>query len=339
MDANTNMDIAGVWYWILALLLWLYVITDGFDLGVGFLCLHTGNESWRDAMTETIDGVWHANQTWLVMLGGVLFGAYPLVYGTVLAALYLPAGLLLFALMARGIGLEYRAEADCKRPWSRLFGIGSVAVVLAHGLLLGGILQGMRFDGLRYVGGAFDWLSPFTLLVSATLLFLYAMFGAAWLVLKTEGALQAQARQWGLRYGAAALALLVVFIGYVALDGRFGYLVGRPGRGGLSPLFIVLVLAAMLAAALYFKALARGEERQPLGWCAVMLAFVFAAFGCNLFPILVPPDVTAAKAAAPVGMLRVMLAVIGGLMPVILFYNAYQYRVFRGKTAPDHEIE
>ena len=93
------MGIAGVWYWIMALLLWLYVFTDGFDLGVGVLCLVTRDEARRGAMMETIESVWHANQTWLVMLGGVLFGAFPLVYGTVLAVLYLPAGLLLFALM------------------------------------------------------------------------------------------------------------------------------------------------------------------------------------------------------------------------------------------------
>ncbi|MFU2208810.1 cytochrome d ubiquinol oxidase subunit II [Solidesulfovibrio sp. C21] len=334
------MGIAEAWYWIVALLLWLYVFTDGFDLGVGFLCLHTDDEAWRDAMTETIDGVWHANQTWLVMLGGVLFGAFPLVYGTVLAALYLPAGLLLFALMARGIGLEYRAEAERKRGWSVLFGIGSVAVVLAHGFLLGGILQGMHFDGLRYTGGAFDWFSPFTVLVALTLLFLYAMFGAAWLVLKTEGALQAKARQWGARYGAAAVVMLVVVIGYVALHGNMGYLVGRPGgQGGLSPMFIGLALAAVLCAAFYFQALGKGRDGQPLGWCAAMLAFVFAAFGGSLFPVIVPPGLTAAQAASPAGMLRVMLAVIGGLMPVILFYNAYQYRVFRGKAAPENEIE
>lgn len=333
------MDIATGWYWILALLLWLYVFTDGFDLGVGFLCLHTRDEVWRDMMTETIDGVWHANQTWLVMLGGVLFGAFPLVYGTVVAALYLPAGLLLFALMARGIGLEYRAEAGHKRPWSVLFGIGSVAVVLAHGFLLGGILQGMRFDGLRYVGGVFDWFSPFTVLVSLTLLFLYAMFGAAWLVLKTEGPLQDTARAWGLRYGAAAVAMLVLVIGYIALSGRLGFLVGRPGQGGLSPLFIGLVIVAVLCAALYFQALVKGCERQPLLYCAAMLVFVFAAFGANLFPLVVPPDMTAAQAAAPTGMLRIMLAVIGAFMPVILFYNAYQYRVFSGKAVPGDEIE
>ncbi len=332
------MDIADVWYWIMALLLWLYVFTDGFDLGVGILCLHTGDEVWRDRMTASIDPVWHANQTWLVMLGGVLFGAFPLVYGTVLAALYLPAGFLLFAFMARGIGLEYRAEAEAKRPWSLLFGWGSLAVTLAHGFLLGGILQGMAFADGRFVGGAFDWFSPFTILVGLTLACLYAMFGAAWLVLKTDGDLQYQARLWGIRYGSAAVAMLALFIGYILLDGRLGFLVGRPGQSGLSPAFVLTIVAAVLCAALYFRALGKGWERRPLMYCAVLLALVFAAFGANVYPLVVPPGVTVAMAAAPAPMLRVMLAVVGGLLPVLLFYNAYQYRVFSGKAAPQDEV-
>jgi cytochrome d ubiquinol oxidase subunit II len=332
-----QISLADIWYWILALLLWLYVFTDGFDLGVGILCLFEGNEARRGVMAGTIEGVWHANQTWLVMLGGVLFGAFPLVYGTVLAALYLPAGFLLFALMARGIGLEYRAEADNTRPWSLVFGWGSVAVTVAHGLLLGAILQGMAFDGRRYVGGAFDWLSPFTILVCATLLCLYPMFAAAWLVLKTEGDLQDAARLWGLRFGPGAVGCLVLLVGYIALDGHLGHLVGRPGRGGLSPTFILLLVVAVLNAALYFRALGKGWERRPLMYCAVLLVFVFLAFGVSLYPLIVPPGLTAEAAASPPAMLRIMLYGIGSFLPVVLFYNAYQYRVFRGKAVPEDE--
>lgn len=329
-----QMDLAGVWYWIMALLLWLYVFTDGFDLGVGILCLHTGNEAWRGAMTETIDSVWHANQTWLVMLGGVLFGAFPLVYGTVLAALYLPAGLLLFALMARGIGLEYRAEAARKRPWTLLFGYGSLAVTLAHGFLLGGILQGMPFAGRGFAVGPFHWFSLFTVLVGITLVCLYAMFGAAWLVGKTRDDLQGQARLWALRYGLASVAMLVLVVGYILLNDRLGYLVGRPGEGGVSSVFAVFLIGAFACAALFFRSLMTRAERLPLVSCALLLVCVFGAFGACLFPRIVPPDVTAQASAAPVPMLRVMLAVIGGLLPVLLFYNAYQYRVFSGKVAP-----
>lgn len=332
-----HISLADVWYWIMALLLWLYVFTDGFDLGVGILCLLEGNESRRGVMVETIEGVWHANQTWLVMLGGVLFGAFPLVYGTVLAALYLPAGVLLFALMARGIGLEYRAEVDDKRLWTGVFGWGSVAVTVAHGLLLGAILQGMPFDGLRFVGGAFDWFSPFTVLVAATLLCLYPMFAAAWLVFKTEGEVQDAARLWGLRFGSGAVGCLVLLVGYIALDGHLGHLVGRPGQGGLGPSFILLLVVAVLNAALYFRALGKGWERRPLMHCAALLVFVFLAFGTSLFPMIVPTGVTADSAAAPADMLRIMLYVIGGLLPVVIFYNAYQYRVFRGKAVPEDE--
>jgi cytochrome d ubiquinol oxidase subunit II len=165
------------------------------------------------------------------------------------------------------------------------------------------------------------------------------MIGAAWLVLKTDGELQTQARLWGIRYGSATVAMLVLVLGYIALDGRLGFLVGRPGQAGFSPSFILAIVAAVLCAALYFRALGKGWERRPLMYCAVMLAFVFAAFGGSLAPVIVPPGITAAMAAAPAPMLRIMLAVIGGLMPVLLFYNAYQYRVFSGKTAPHDEVQ
>ena len=229
MDANVNF--AEVWYWILAFLLWLYVLTDGFDLGVGVLCLLTADETMRGGMIETIEGVWHANQTWLVLLGGVLFGAFPLVYGTVLAALYLPAGLLLFAFMARGMGLELRAEATGKRAWSLLFGWGSLAVIVAHGLLLGGILQGMRFSGTTFLGGPFDWISPFTLLVCATLIVLYTLLGAVWIVLRTRGGCRDWARIWGSRAALFTLFLLVALVVLIVLTPSLGHLGGRPGGG------------------------------------------------------------------------------------------------------------
>lgn len=332
-----QISLADVWYGILALLLWLYVFTDGYDLGTGILCLHDDDPTHQEIMAESIDGVWHANQTWLVLMGGVLFGAFPLVYGTVLAALYLPAGFLLFALMARGIGLEYRMKADDKRPWTRLFGWGSVAVTLAHGFLLGGILQGMTFDGLHHAGGMFDWFSPFTILVSATLLGLYTLHGAAWLVWKTEGPLQDQARIWTLRYGGATVGLLVLVVGYIALDGRLGFLVGRPGQGGLGPWFIVWLLAAVACAALCFRSTGKGGEVLPLVYTALLQVFLFVAFGGSLYPLIVPPHLTIEQAAAPPLMLRIMLYTIGSLLPVIFLYNAYHFRLVRGKVRPEDE--
>jgi cytochrome bd ubiquinol oxidase subunit II len=337
MDGHTGL--AEVWYFILALLLYLYLLTDGFDLGVGILCLATSDETARGVMTETIEGVWHANQTWLVMLGGVLFGAYPLVYGTVLAALYLPAGLLLFAFMARGIGLEGRAEADNPRPWTFLFGLGSLAVIVAHGLLLGGILQGMHFDGAVFTGGAFDWLSPFTLLVCAVLLALYTLFGAAWLTWRTVGPVRDFARKWGVRAAGASLILLVLLVADIAGTPGLRHLAGQPGPGGLSPLFSVFTLLAVINLGLCARALARGGDRRPMLHAAAMLLLLALAFGTNLFPVIVPPGLTVFQAASPPDMLRIMLWVIGGFMPVVLLYNAYQYRVFGGKVSPDGETD
>uniref|UniRef100_I2Q4N9 Cytochrome bd-type quinol oxidase, subunit 2 n=1 Tax=Desulfovibrio sp. U5L TaxID=596152 RepID=I2Q4N9_9BACT len=332
-----QISLADAWFGILALLLWLYVFTDGYDLGAGILCLHAADPVHREIMAESIDGVWHANQTWLVLLGGVLFGAFPLVYGTVLAALYLPAGFLLFAIMARGIGLEYRMKADNKLPWSRLFGWGSVAVTLAHGFLLGGVLQGMDFNGLHYAGGAFDWFTPFTILVAATFLCLYAFLGAAWLVWKTDGPLQHQSRIWSVRYGAATVGMLVLLAGYIALDGRLGFLVGRPGAGGLGAFFILWLVAAVLCAAFSIRSIGKGGEVEPLVWGALMLVAVFVAFGGSLYPLIVPPRLTIEEAAAPPLMLKIMLWTVGSMLPVIFLYNAYHFRLVRGKVRLEDE--
>lgn len=330
---NGHMDLPTIWYCIMGVLLWLYVLTDGFDLGVGVLCLLTKDEARCDAMVETIESVWHANQTWLVMLGGVLFGAFPVVYGTILVPLYLPAGLLLFAFMARGIGLELRGEAKNKRPWTLLFGWGSLAVILAHGFLIGAILQGMPFSGQTYQGGAWDWISPFTLLVCLTFICLYVTLAAAWLVLKTGGDLETSARRWGRCWGLATLAVLVVVILYSGFAGHLDHLVGQPGAA-LAPGFVSWIVAAVVMAILFFRALATGGQGRPFFWCAVMLACVFLGFGTNLFPLVVPPHLTAAQAASPTDMLRIMLLVVGSLFPVLVIYNIYQYRVFRGKVVP-----
>ncbi len=330
-----------IWFLILGLVLYLYLFTDGFDLGVGILCLLDPDEERRGVMMETIESVWHANQTWLVILGGLLFGAFPVVYGSVLPALYVPAGLLLFALMARGVGLDYWYEASYKPTWSRLFGWGSLAVILCHGFLLGGLLQGIRLEGWHFVGGVFDWLTPFTGLVCLALICVYTMLGAAWLIWRTTGEVQYRARLWGLRAGAGTVVCLALLAALVGLTDSLAHLAGRAGQGGLSPLFLVSFLAAVINVALYFRALGKGWERRPLMYAGAMLVWLFLAFGGCLYPVIVPPSLTLAEAAAPPAMLRIMLVTIGLFLPVPLYYNAYQYRVSYRKTAapaaPDDE--
>ena len=180
------------------------------------------------------------------------------------------AWMALLGCMARGIGLECRAQAANKRPWSLLFGWGSLAVILAHGFLIGSVLQGMPFTGRTYMGGAFDWFSPFTLLVCLTFVCLYVTLAAGWLVLKTGGNVEAAARRSGLRWGLATLASLVLTIAYIVSSGHIGYLVGRPSGGGLALGFVAWIVAAVVAAILFFRALATGGQGRPFFWCAVM---------------------------------------------------------------------
>jgi len=163
---------------------------------------------------------------------------------------------------------------------------------------------------------------------------LYVTLAAGWLVLKTGGNVEAAARRSGLRWGLATLASLVLTIAYIVSSGHIGYLVGRPSGGGLALGFVAWIVAAVVAAILFFRALATGGQGRPFFWCAVMLACVFLGFGTSLYPLVLPPSLTATQAASPPEMLRIMLAVVGTLLPVLLLYNAYQYRVFRGKVTP-----
>ena len=193
--SGAQADLALVWYLLLALVLALTLLLDGLDLGVGVLSLFLRREEERGLMMASVAGVWHANQTWLVVLGALLFGAFPLAYGLVLSALYLPVALMLLGFILRGVSLEYYSHAADPRPWGLAFGLGSLLATLAQGLGLGALLSGLPLVAGRYSGGAWGWLSPFSFAAALGLLGCFVLMGAGWLVLKTNGELQDKARR------------------------------------------------------------------------------------------------------------------------------------------------
>ncbi len=324
------MSLADVWYGLLGFILFLALALDGFDLGIGVLSVFCRGETERDAMLAGIGPVWHANLTWLVVLWGLLFGAFPLAYGVILSALYLPLMIMLLGLIFRGVSLDFRAEAQRKLPWNLALGLGSLAAALAQGFMAGSLVSGFNMLGREFAGGVWDWLNPLAALVALGLLCAYLLLGAAYLILKTEGKVQAGAYR---QAQAAAWALLLVAVGL----GCWG-LFRQPfwARGWLHwPtlwLTAVPILLAVVSFVLLISSLLRGREGAPFIWSLALFAFSFLALAASLYPYVIPPAITAAEAAAPPLTLAVMLAVTAVILPVMLIYNGYQYLLFRGKT-------
>jgi cytochrome d ubiquinol oxidase subunit II len=322
--------LAAIWFFLIGFILWLYLVLDGFDLGVGILSLFCRDEGRRSLMMGSLGHVWEANQTWLVVLGGLLFGAFPLAYGVVLSALYIPTLIMIFALIFRGVSFAFRAQANHKTPWNLAFGLGSLIAALAQGVILGSVLQGLRVENDLFVGGVWDWLNPFAFLVAVGLTLSYVLLGAAYLIVKTSG--EIQRAYFRLAPVAAVLLLLIALgVGWWAVS-----LHPFLARAWLAwPGFFSTLLPLLLALAAFgalLLSLRRRNERGPFFWCLALFFFSYLGLSASLYPVLIPPGVTVTRAAGAPLSLLVMLIVVALLLPVMLIYNAYQYRVFRGKA-------
>lgn len=317
--------LALLWFGLLGLLLFIYVSLDGFDLGVGILSLFTRKEERRGLMMASLGLMWHPNQTWLVVLGGMLFGAFPPAYAVVLSAFYLPMILLLLGFILRGVSFEFQAAVRYHSLWRLAFGGGSLLAALAQGFLLGGLLSGPRVVEGQFAGSVWDWLNPFAALVAAGLVCGYALLGGAYLVLKTEGELRAQSR------GQARAAAWLVAAAALAVAVAAGLRHPELTRKWLGPPLAFLVVPPLTLGGVLLS-LRKGREYAPFLWTLGFFAAAFVCLGASLYPCLIPPGVTIAAAAAPDHLLTVMLVGLVVLLPVMLAYNAYQYWVFWGKV-------
>ena len=330
------MDLALIWFGILCLALLAYVVLDGFDLGIGLLFPLGGDDQQRGLMMDSIAPVWDGNETWLVLGGGGLLAAFPLAYSVLLTAFYMPVIVMLLALILRGVAFEYRSRTVRGRwVWDWSFTGGSALAAFCQGVMVGAWVQGVRVEQGAYAGGWFDWLSPFSVLCGLALVCGYALLGACWLVMKTEGELQARLRRLQMPLGA----LTIGFIGLVS----FGTLMVSEGvrarwlGGAVQGQVLFLWLIPMLTAGfgLWFARAVRHErERTPFVLALALFGAAFAGLGASLFPYLVPPSITYDQAANPDSSLAFMLVGTLVLLPVILAYTAHNYWVFRGKIRP-----
>jgi cytochrome bd ubiquinol oxidase subunit II len=319
-----------VWFAILGFILVLYTMLDGFDLGVGILSLFIRDEHKRGILMASLGSIWDANETWLVLFGGIIFGAFPTVYGLVMSALYLPLVLMLLGLIFRAVSFEFRAHAKNKRPWSAAFGWGSLAAAASQGLAFGGLLWGIDILDGRFAGGVMDWLTPFSLLTAIAAMGGYVMFGSTYLIMKTDGELAAFARRSAV--AGAGIAALCAIVDTVLAVSKYPSL---RDKWFVFPGFFLTVAPFVLGVAAFLGmllAIARGKERLPFLFALSFAFFGYFALSVNYFPIIVPPSLTVYETASQPLMLRSMLIAVGIALPVLLAYNVYQYWVFRGKV-------
>ena len=331
-----SLDLPLIWAAIIAVAVLLYVLLDGFDLGIGILFpFATPRE--RDVMMESIAPVWDGNETWLVLGGGGLFAAFPLAYAAIMPALYLPIVLMLLALILRGVAFEFRHHGRVrgKAFWTAAFAGGSLAATLAQGLVLGGFIQGVTLKGGAFAGGPFDWLTPYSLLVAVGVVAGYALLGAGWLIWRTEGDLQAKARRWGGIAAAATAGLLAAvslatLVVHPRIAARWGFADGTFDLATLLPLLpIPLIGLAGLAVVAWGL---RGRQATALLGAYLVFLSGYLGLAAGFFPYIVPYGMDFRAAANADNALALMLVGVTILLPAILGYTVWVYWLFRGKV-------
>ena len=328
-----ELDLPLIWAGVIAFAVCMYVLMDGFDLGIGILFQTVPTDDERDIMMNSVAPVWDGNETWLVLGGGGLLGVYPLAYATLLPALYLPIIVMLVALVFRGVAFEFRFKAiRGKFIWNWSFCLGSLVAAFSQGVVLGAFVQGFEVVDRSYAGGPFDWLTPFSILVGFGVTAGYALLGSTWLIMKTDGPLQ----RWAYK---VSMPLLIAVLGFMVAVSLWVPLldadIGRrwfswPNILYLSPVPILVVLATVWLV----RALLTDRERLPFLLTLFLFLLGYAGLAISLFPNIVPPDITIWDAAWPPETQLFMLVGVAIMMPFVLGYTAYAYWVFRGKVDP-----
>jgi cytochrome d ubiquinol oxidase subunit II len=328
------LDLVTIWAAVIAFAVFAYVVLDGFDLGVGILFMTVKGERDRDTMVNSVAPVWDANETWLVMGGAGLLAAFPLAYSVVLSALYAPLIAMLLALIFRGVSFEFRFRAPRSKPfWDFCFTAGSTLATLSQGVVLGAFVQGIPVEGRAYAGGWFDWLTPFSLLTGVALVIGYALLGATWLIIKTEGPLQERmyGLAWPLTLGVVGM-IVIVSVWTPLLDAAIAERwFSWPNLLLLSP--VPLLVAANTAA--LAAAVRKRWEYSPYLLALGLFTLSYAGLGISLYPYVVPRKFTIWEAAAPDATLRFFLVGALVLIPLTLSYKAYVYWLFRGKVSAE----
>lgn len=324
-----TFDLALIWAFIIGFGVIMYVLMDGFDLGVGILFPFAPDEASRDVMMNSVAPVWDGNETWLVLGGAGLLAAFPLVYSILLPALYIGVFLLLAGLIFRGVAFEFRFKARTSRYlWNWAFAGGSTIASFAQGAVVGAYIQGFETANKVYVGGALDWLTPFTVLTGLGMLAGYALLGSTWLILKTEGELQ----DWAYRITTPLLVAVLVVFGIVSVWTPFVNDMVRARWFSTIDVIWILPVLALLCAFQIYRSVRRRFNGMP--FVATMGLFIFTYLGLlvSRWPYVVPPNYTIWDASSAYDSQLFLLLGLLFVIPIILTYTAWTYWVFRGKV-------
>jgi cytochrome d ubiquinol oxidase subunit II len=324
------LDRVPLWAAILAFGVFMYVLLDGFDLGVGVLFPFAPDAASRDAMMDSVAPIWDFNETWLVLGGVGLLAAFPLAFAIVIPAVYFPILFMLIGLIFRGVAFEFRHLSQRRQHWDRSFFAGSFLATFSQGIVLGTFVQGIPVQGRAYAGGTFDWLTPFALLTGAGLIAGYGLLGACWLVLKTEGDVRAwagrKARQFAIGV-AAFVAMVSLWTPYLQPQIRERWF------GGEHPLWLWPVpLITFALFAVLWRSLARGRDTTPFFAAMGIFAMAYLGLAISIFPMVVPYSFDLWQAAATPRSQAFLVIGTLFLLPIILGYTVWSYWVFRGKV-------
>ena len=332
MEHQVSEILINTWGAMLTMMLFMYVALDGFDLGVGVLSLleHDGHK--KSQMMHCLSGVWDANETWLVLLGGTLFGAFPLAYAAALQSLYVPVMLMLFALIFRGVAFEFCQYSKRPALWVFAFGTGSLLTIIAQGLALSGLLSGISLTEITGKTALFEWLTPFSLVTVALLITAYSLLGATYLFGKVDGTLRQSAAIWAGRSTILLTVLLVIFLLFGPVNTPF-----VTERWTQYPLYFgIFVFMVGVMFLLLLWSLKQQHYSSPFILCLIALFIVLVGLVSSNYPYIIPGVMTLHAAASSTKTLEFMLYAEGGLLPLMLIYNGYQYYVLRGKITEYH---
>jgi len=319
------------WVAVLAISILLYVLLDGFDLGVGMLFGTTGDKERRAAMLSAVSPVWDGNETWLIVVGVVLWGAFPPVYATLLSAFYLPLMFMLAGLILRGVAFEFRARAEASRwVWDIAFAGGSFVATFVQGVTVGALVEGMPINNGQYTGGDFGWASPFALLCGVGLCLGYALLGACWLVKKCEGETRDAAYRLIPRLAIGLLGFLIVVFAYALVEN-----LRVMDRWLERPVLLIFPVIGAIATAVLAHSVKNRRDDLPFTMVALTFAAAFGTLAISFWPYMIPFSMTIDEAAAPHASLAFMFWGEGlFVFPLMLVYAAVSYAVFRGKVRP-----
>ncbi|HEM6716434.1 TPA: cytochrome d ubiquinol oxidase subunit II [Citrobacter koseri] len=331
-----GIDLSIIWFVIIVFATLMYIVMDGFDLGIGILFPFNKNEKERDMMMNTVAPVWDGNETWMVLGGAALYGAFPLAYAVIVDALSVPLTAMLLGLIFRGVAFEFRFKATPEhRPlWDKAFIGGSVLATFSQGVAVGTLVNGLQVTGRAFSGSTMDWLAPFPLFCGVGLVVAYALLGCTWLIMKTEGSLHRSMSEKAIILTLLLLAIIVIIslwtpLTHPAIAQRWFSL---PEIIWFAPVpLLVLVYCWGIVRSAYNRKASYGPFMLTLG----LIFLGFSGLGISIWPNIIPPSISIWQAASPPQSQGFML--VGGLLiiPVILMYTCWSYYVFRGKINPD----